>query len=81
MYFYLTVYEIYSCGLLRKPDCDIRIQLPQVSKEHCRIDLNENKEVTLCAGPFAHVFLALNRYLWENECVTFIPQCNDHNIV
>lgn len=29
----------------RKPDCDIRIQLPQVSKEHCRIDLNENKEV------------------------------------
>ncbi|TWW81456.1 Proliferation marker protein [Takifugu flavidus] len=30
-----------------KPDCDIRIQLPQVSKEHCRIDLNENKEVIL----------------------------------
>lgn len=31
---------------LRKPDCDIRIQLPQVSKEHCKIDLNENKEVS-----------------------------------
>lgn len=33
------------CNFYRKPDCDIRIQLPQVSKEHCRIDLNENKEV------------------------------------
>ncbi|XP_020779861.1 proliferation marker protein Ki-67 [Boleophthalmus pectinirostris] len=36
-----------SCMFGRKPDCDIRIQLPQVSKEHCRIDLNENKEVIL----------------------------------
>ncbi|KAJ8404839.1 hypothetical protein AAFF_G00332260 [Aldrovandia affinis] len=36
-----------SCLFGRKPDCDIRIQLPQVSKEHCRIDLNENKEVML----------------------------------
>ncbi|KAG7492618.1 hypothetical protein MATL_G00016660 [Megalops atlanticus] len=36
-----------SCLFGRKPDCDIRIQLPQVSKEHCRIDLNENKEVIL----------------------------------
>ncbi len=35
--------------LYRKPDCDIRIQLPEVSKEHCRIDLNENKEVMTCA--------------------------------
>uniref|UniRef100_A0A668RZV2 FHA domain-containing protein n=1 Tax=Oreochromis aureus TaxID=47969 RepID=A0A668RZV2_OREAU len=35
------------CLFGRKPDCDIRIQLPQVSKEHCRIDLNENKEVIL----------------------------------
>ncbi|XP_029977464.1 proliferation marker protein Ki-67 isoform X3 [Sphaeramia orbicularis] len=34
-----------SCLFGRKTDCDIRIQLPQVSKEHCRIDLNENKEV------------------------------------
>ncbi|KAI4887627.1 hypothetical protein NFI96_016631, partial [Prochilodus magdalenae] len=31
----------------RKLDCDIRIQLPQVSKEHCRIELNENKELIL----------------------------------
>ncbi|XP_026171729.1 proliferation marker protein Ki-67 isoform X2 [Mastacembelus armatus] len=36
-----------SCLFGRKPDCDIRIQLPQVSKEHCRIDMNENKEVIL----------------------------------
>lgn len=36
-----------TCLFGRKPDCDIRIQLPHVSKEHCRIDLNENKEVIL----------------------------------
>ncbi|XP_034049390.1 LOW QUALITY PROTEIN: proliferation marker protein Ki-67 [Thalassophryne amazonica] len=36
-----------SCLFGRKPDCDIRIQIPQVSKEHCRIDLNENKEIIL----------------------------------
>ncbi|XP_061911991.1 proliferation marker protein Ki-67 isoform X3 [Entelurus aequoreus] len=36
-----------SCLFGRKPDCDIRIQVAQVSKEHCRIDLNENKEVIL----------------------------------
>ncbi|XP_070847234.1 proliferation marker protein Ki-67 [Chaetodon trifascialis] len=36
-----------TCLFGRKPDCDIRIQLPQVSKEHCRIDFNENKEVIL----------------------------------
>ncbi|KAJ8264471.1 hypothetical protein GJAV_G00149550 [Gymnothorax javanicus] len=36
-----------SCLFGRKTDCDIRIQLPQVSKEHCKIDLNENKEVML----------------------------------
>ncbi|XP_041714339.1 proliferation marker protein Ki-67 isoform X2 [Coregonus clupeaformis] len=36
-----------SCLFGRNPDCDIRIQLPQVSKEHCRIELNENKEVIL----------------------------------
>ncbi|PWA28382.1 hypothetical protein CCH79_00016396 [Gambusia affinis] len=36
-----------SCLFGRKAECDIRIQLPQVSKEHCRIDLNENKEIIL----------------------------------
>ncbi|XP_072523960.1 proliferation marker protein Ki-67 [Salminus brasiliensis] len=36
-----------SCLFGRKPECDIRIQLPQVSKEHCRIELNENKELIL----------------------------------
>ncbi|XP_034414197.1 proliferation marker protein Ki-67 isoform X2 [Cyclopterus lumpus] len=36
-----------TCLFGRKPDCDIRIQLPQVSKEHCRIDFNENKEIIL----------------------------------
>lgn len=39
----------------RKPDCDIRIQLPQVSKEHCRIDFNENKEVKLYVDPYPTV--------------------------
>ncbi|XP_058841190.1 proliferation marker protein Ki-67-like isoform X2 [Acipenser ruthenus] len=34
-----------SCLFGRKPDCDIRIQLPHVSKEHCKIEVNENKEV------------------------------------
>lgn len=36
-----------TCLFGRNTDCDIRIQLPQVSREHCRIDLNENKEVVL----------------------------------
>ncbi|TRY95351.1 hypothetical protein DNTS_016025 [Danionella cerebrum] len=36
-----------SCLFGRKLDCDIRIQLPQVSKEHCKIELNENKELIL----------------------------------
>ncbi|KAK1794375.1 hypothetical protein P4O66_011262, partial [Electrophorus voltai] len=30
-----------------KLDCDIRIQLPHVSKEQCRIEQNENKELIL----------------------------------
>ncbi|NXF40612.1 KI67 protein, partial [Nyctibius bracteatus] len=36
-----------SCLFGRKTECDIRIQLPQVSKEHCKIEVNENKEVIL----------------------------------
>ncbi|XP_063049369.1 proliferation marker protein Ki-67-like [Engraulis encrasicolus] len=35
------------CLFGRKIECDIRIQLPQVSKEHCRVEINENKEVVL----------------------------------
>ncbi|KAL2101734.1 hypothetical protein ACEWY4_003495 [Coilia grayii] len=35
------------CLFGRKIECDIRIQMPQVSKEHCRIEINENKEVIL----------------------------------
>ncbi|XP_076857161.1 proliferation marker protein Ki-67 [Brachyhypopomus gauderio] len=35
------------CLFGRKLDCDIRIQLPQVSKEQCRIEPNENKELIL----------------------------------
>ncbi|XP_053710108.1 proliferation marker protein Ki-67 isoform X2 [Synchiropus splendidus] len=35
------------CLFGRNPDSDIRIRIPQVSKEHCRIDLNENKELIL----------------------------------
>ncbi|XP_070608575.1 proliferation marker protein Ki-67 [Erythrolamprus reginae] len=36
-----------SCLFGRKMECDIRIQLPQVSKEHCKIETNENKEAVL----------------------------------
>ncbi|KAJ6668983.1 hypothetical protein lerEdw1_007792 [Lerista edwardsae] len=36
-----------SCLFGRKKECDIRIQLPQVSKEHCKIEVNENKEAML----------------------------------
>ncbi|XP_025921423.1 proliferation marker protein Ki-67 [Apteryx rowi] len=36
-----------SCLFGRKIECDIRIQLPQVSKEHCKIEVNENKEAIL----------------------------------
>ncbi|KAH0623651.1 hypothetical protein JD844_006648 [Phrynosoma platyrhinos] len=32
---------------VRKKECDIRIQIPLVSKEHCKIEVNENKEATL----------------------------------
>ncbi|XDV44918.1 hypothetical protein PO909_013131 [Leuciscus waleckii] len=38
---------IASCLFGRKLDCDIRIQLPQVSDEHCKIELNENNELIL----------------------------------
>ncbi|XP_054030586.1 proliferation marker protein Ki-67 [Dryobates pubescens] len=36
-----------SCLFGRRPECDIRIHLPQVSKEHCKIEVNENKEAIL----------------------------------
>ena len=34
-----------SCLFGRSNECDIRIQLPNVSKEHCRIDVNADKSV------------------------------------
>jgi len=34
-----------SCLFGRSNDCDIRIQLPNVSKEHCRIEVNNDKSV------------------------------------
>ncbi|XP_071896320.1 uncharacterized protein [Anas platyrhynchos] len=36
-----------SCLFGRRTECDIRIQLPQVSKEHCKIEVNENEEAIL----------------------------------
>ncbi|NXX60415.1 KI67 protein, partial [Scopus umbretta] len=36
-----------SCLFGRRTECDIRIQLPQVSKEHCKIEINKNKEAIL----------------------------------
>ena len=34
-----------ACHFGRSNDCDIRIQLPMVSKEHARIDVTEQKQV------------------------------------
>jgi len=34
---------VFVC--FRSNECDIRIQLPQVGGEHCRLEVNENKEV------------------------------------
>ncbi|XP_071885175.1 uncharacterized protein [Anas platyrhynchos] len=36
-----------SCLFGRRTECDIRIQLPHVSKEHCKIEVNENEEAIL----------------------------------
>ncbi|XP_031453165.1 proliferation marker protein Ki-67 isoform X2 [Phasianus colchicus] len=44
IYFPLTA---SSCLFGRRTECDIRIHLPQVSKEHCKIEVNENKEAIL----------------------------------
>ncbi|XP_018413316.1 PREDICTED: antigen KI-67 [Nanorana parkeri] len=34
-----------TCLFGRKSECDIRIQLPHVSKEHCKVEVKENGEV------------------------------------
>ncbi|KAM8924611.1 proliferation marker protein Ki-67 [Pelodytes ibericus] len=34
-----------TCLFGRKAECDIRIQLPHVSKEHCKVEVKQNKEV------------------------------------
>ncbi|XP_073402449.1 proliferation marker protein Ki-67 isoform X2 [Dendrobates tinctorius] len=34
-----------SCLFGRKAECDIRIQLPHVSKEHCKVEVRDNGEV------------------------------------
>ncbi|XP_016155037.1 PREDICTED: antigen KI-67 isoform X2 [Ficedula albicollis] len=36
-----------SCLFGRKSECDIRMRLPWVSNEHCKIEINENKEAVL----------------------------------
>ncbi|XP_071419832.1 proliferation marker protein Ki-67 isoform X2 [Pithys albifrons albifrons] len=36
-----------SCLFGRKTECDIRMRLPWVSSEHCKIEINENKEAVL----------------------------------
>ncbi|XP_066179513.1 proliferation marker protein Ki-67 isoform X2 [Sylvia atricapilla] len=36
-----------SCLFGRRTGCDIRMRLPWVSTEHCKIDINENKEAVL----------------------------------
>ncbi|KAK9530978.1 hypothetical protein VZT92_012448 [Zoarces viviparus] len=56
-----------ACLFGRKPDCDIRIQLPQVSKEHCRIDFNENKEIILTNLSSANPTLVNGEVLQQSE--------------
>lgn len=34
-----------DCLMGRAEGCDIRVQLPTVSEEHCRVEVNENGEV------------------------------------
>ena len=36
-----------DCLMGRAEGCDIRVQLPTVSEEHCRVEVNENGEVNL----------------------------------
>ncbi|NXR26952.1 KI67 protein, partial [Cinclus mexicanus] len=36
-----------SCFFGRKAECDIRMRLPWVSHEHCKIEINENKQAVL----------------------------------
>ncbi|XP_038599911.1 proliferation marker protein Ki-67 [Tachyglossus aculeatus] len=36
-----------TCWFGRKSECDIRVQLPQCSKQHCSIDINQDKEAVL----------------------------------
>ena len=38
-----------DCLMGRAEGCDIRVQLPTVSEEHCRVEVNENGEVNLFA--------------------------------
>ena len=38
-------FDIYAMLYFRSHDCDIRIQLPNVSKEHARIDVSPDGEV------------------------------------
>ena len=51
---------------LRKPDCDICVKLPEVSKKHCRIELNENNEVI---AESANIIAAFNKSSYFNFSV------------
>ena len=35
-----------ECLLGRAEGCDIRVQLPTVSREHCRISVNQSEQVS-----------------------------------
>lgn len=65
-------FNVDSFYCVRKLDCDIRIQLPQVSKEHCKIELNENKEVIILCwlnclnlSCFQKLFLSANEHMTD----------------
>ena len=33
--------------VIRSDDCDIRVQLPEVSREHCKLVVTETGQVTI----------------------------------
>ena len=58
-----------SCLLGRNENCDIRVQLPAVAGEHCKISVNENKQVG--TSPCSFIYLSSFQDM-RNILCTFI---------
>ena len=44
-----------SCLLGSNKNCDIRVQLPAIAGEHCKISVNENKQVRISPCSIIHL--------------------------